>query len=334
MAKRNRAGAHRVGYAAVPLIISLGLLQVFGPFTGPLAGTDLQSLGAVLPNSDFLPGELTFLAVVALHIAICAVTTWMAWNLLARTPGSALFARWGIWVSVSAVAGICLVFLAFPTVAGSLAFGTYAEFFRGTGTAPGFIEPFFLNVSPLALAIAFPTALGVVAVAMVSAAANAQLQLFYDIWRRRGADQAARLRQLHQRMKQCFYALAVVLVTSTVAASSFFHLPAGFPVAEKTPAAALIKRFSGFASELSLFWGVTFTLTLAAAVGVPLVLLHISIRQSLEPPFAGAAVQQRRLNVEGGLLSEGREQVKFVLTLLAPLCAGPVTNLLQSVARL
>lgn len=334
MVGRGRQGAYRVAFAAAPLLGSLILLQLFGPFAGPLGATEIEALRKAMPDSEHLPGQLTFLAVLAMHVAVCGAAIGMAWSLLRRTPGSAAFARWGIWVSVLTVVAITLVFLVIPTVAGSLAFGTYSEFFNGTETAPGWVRPILGSVSPLALAIVFPTGLGVVAVALTAAAANAQLQLFYDIWGRRGADQPARFRQLHQRMKQCLYALALVLVTSTVAGSLFFHLPARIAVAAKTPAAGFLARFSDFASELSLFWGVTFTLTLATAVGLPLLLLHARVRRGLEPPFAAATAQQRKLNVEAGLLTEGREQVKFFVTLLAPLCAGSLSNVLQSVTLL
>ena len=322
--------------AAVPLLIAVALLQLFGAASGPLDAAELRYLGEALVKGDFLSGEITFLAVVTAHVFACGAAVFMALDLLRRTPQSAPFTRIGVLLTLAVSVGLPILMIGSSASAGRVTYGAFAAFFEHSGAAPPFAEPVFAGgPSPLALAIVLPTSFGVVAVAMMSAAANAQLQLFHAIFERRGQRQAPRVRQLHERMKRCLYTLAVVLVTSTVSASIFFHLPSRVAllpsIDPKGEQAALAARFAGFAAELSLFWGVIYTLTLAAAVGLPLFLLQARVRRALEPPPLSKASQaQRELLVTSGILAEGREQVKFFTTLLAPLVAGPVANLLQT----
>jgi hypothetical protein len=322
--------------AAAPLVLAVGLLELFGPSSGPLGKAELQRLGTALVKGDFLPGEITFLAVVTAHVFACLVAIAMALHLLRRTPQSVPFARMGVLLALVVAVAVPAMMIGSTASAGRISFGAFAAFFAHAQVAAPFARPLFAGgPSPLALAIVVPTAFGVAAVAMMSAAANAQLQLFHTIFESRGQQQAARVRQLHERMKRCLYTLAVVLVTSTVSASIFFHLPSRVAlapgVAPKGVEAALAARFADFAAELSLFWGVIYTLTLAAAVGLPLFLLQARVRRALEPPpLSKASRDQRELLITSGVLDEGREQVKFFTTLLAPLVAGPVANLLQT----
>ena len=334
MAARRTSGSSGIWLAALPLACAVLLFEVFGPFAGPLSSAELAVLKKAIPPTDFLPGEITFLSVVALHIAICAATLRLAVGLLRRTPGAATFGRTGLWVAAAVGAAIAALFLLLDSATGGLAYRAYQSFFTETELAPGFSAAGPLHISPLSLAILLPTILGVVAVAMTSAAAHAQLHLFRRLFERPGG-QAARVRQLHGRLKQCLYALSLVLVTATVSASLFFHLPTRFAVIPKSNGEPLMARLSAFASEMSFFWGLIFSLTLAAAVGLPLVLLHARVRRALDPPFPGMERgPHRKLIEETGLLQGGREQVKFFVTLLAPLCAGPAANLLQAAVRL
>lgn len=165
----------------------------------------------------------------------------------------------------------------------------------------------------------------------MAAAATGQLRLLQALPDLPEADQEGLLCLVHGRIKRCLYALAVVLVTSTVAASIFFHLPSQMLAGRS---ADIAKRYSHFAGELSIFWGAVYTLTLIAAVGVPLLLVQHKLRlylDGLKPPDAAVAVHNRLAGM--GVTGKAAEQFKLILTMLAPLATGPVANFLQSAAK-
>jgi hypothetical protein len=325
---RSGTGPWQVFLCAAPLAVGLLLLQLFGPWAAPKGSL----AGLTVPVSGFLPGLLTFTAVVTAHVFACLAAIMMALDLLRATPRSRPFARNGLILAVAVSAILVAALVLMPSNAGELTFGGFKAFFADVDAADRFTRPLGLRVAPLHLAIFIPTGLGVVAVAMVAAAANSQLSLFGHIIATRGARQAARIRQLHGRLKRCLYSLAVVLVTSTVAATLFFHLPARLSAAKDTQAAATLTSMGEFASEISLFWGLIYTLTLAVAVGLPILLLQNRLRRALEPPFTGPADSPRAQLASAGILSQGREQVKFLTALLAPLVAAPLTRVVESAA--
>lgn len=328
---RQRRDAALIWLAGAPLVLAVLLLQLFGPLDGPLSSHDLATLRNELRTVAFLPGEITFVAVVAAHLFACLGAICIAAGLLRRTPRSAPFARTGMAVAAVFTLALPATAAVLPGNAVALSYGAFRHFFIATEAAPHFVRPVAsIGPTPLDLAVLLPTAFGIVAVALMAAAAHAQLQLFRNIIEARGQRQAARIRQVHDRLKRCLYMLGLVLVTSTVAASLFFHLPSRF-TAKNAEAAGLLRRFGEFASEISLFWGAVFSLTLAAAVGLPLLLLQERVRRSLEPPPLGTASDEgRQLLTGSGTLAEGREQLKFIAALLAPLAAGPMANFINS----
>lgn len=322
-------GPWLVFFAGVPLLLAVVLLELLGAGTGPLLDTELEKLTG-LSEQRFLPGQTTFVAIVTAHVAACAVAVMMAVDMLRRTPRSRPFTLAGIAVAALFVAALPLAAIRFSGNAVELTYGVYQSFFDEVKAAPAFTTAVIGGLTPLHLGLLLPSAFGIVAVAMMSAAANAQLRLFRLVVEGRVHKQVARIRQIHDRLKRCLYALGMVLVTSTVAASLFLHLPARLAAEKDSVEAPLLARFSSFASELSILWGLVFTLTLAAAVGLPLFLLQNRVRRALEPPPLGAAGSaQRTLLAESGIPAEGREQLKFLTALLAPLAAGPISNFLQ-----
>jgi hypothetical protein len=336
-----------VWVAAIPLGLSVLLLQLFGPTSGPLMASELEALRSALVPSAFQPGLISFVAVAAAHICACTVVLVLALDMLRTTPNSAGFRRAGLQVAAGVGVAVVAVMILSDANAGRISYRAFETFFtRASGAAP-IVSPLWSGgPTPLALATTLPTLFGVVAVAMTSAAANAQFRFLEAELKAEppspepdGATPrrpSERVCAVHDRAKRCLYALAVVLVTSTVAASLYFHLPSQLPLAsgfEKSPEAAFVARMADFGAELSLLWGMVFSLTLAAAVGLPLFLIQARLRVALEePPLSQASKEERDVIVSSGVLAGGREQVKLLTTLLAPLIAGPVANLVQSAA--
>jgi hypothetical protein len=330
---KSSAGPWRIWAAGAPLLVGVLLLQLFRPGV-PLDTASLQRLARSLGPGEYLPGEITFLAVAAIHFFACAGAIFVAWSLLRRTPGSARFARHGVAVAAICIALFPLSLLIHGLSADTLTYRVFHRFFVHTGQAPGFVEPVLGLATPLELAILLPSAAGILAVALTAAAANAQLPLFAIVVEAKGRAQAARIAQLSERLKKCLYALALVLVTATVDASLFFHLPANLVLPDKSPDAAALALFSSFASEISLFWGCIYTLTLAVAVGLPILLLQTRVQRLVEPPFLTPAAAERRRQLSGAtLLAAGGEQLKFVTAILSPLVAGPLSSFVQAAAK-
>jgi hypothetical protein len=316
--------------AAAPLLLALLLLQLVGSPVIPLTRDELVFLGQSLDGAAFIPGQITFLAVVAVHICACVVALLAARDVLRRTPEGT---RYG-WVAAGLTAAVVVAFPIGSWLNGftayELSYHAFVEAFRTMGAGASFVGKEG-TITPLVLAMLLPSWAGVASVAFMAAAAYAQLRRFPPAIGATGEARAAYVARIYERLRRCLYLLAIVLVTSTVSASLFFHLAAGFPVEPKTPEAGLIARLADFASELSIFWGCIYTLTLGAAVGLPLLLFQQRVGTRLETLSAdeSAAEECKRLT-EAGILSTGGDQLKFLATFLAPLAAGPIANFAQA----
>lgn len=316
--------------AGAPLLLAILLLQLIGSPAAPLARDELVLLGQSLDQPAYIPGLITFLAVVAVHVCACVVALLVAGSMLRRTPGGASYG----WAAAALTAAIVL---AFPLAAWLSGFTTYqlsyhafVDAFRTMGAGASFVGQEG-TLTPLVLAMLVPSCAGVAAVAFMAAAAYSQLRRFPPAIGETGEARTTYVTRIYERLGRCLYILGIVLVTSTVSASLFFHLAAGFGVEAKTPEAGLIARLAGYASELSIFWGCIYTLTLGAAVGLPLLLFQQRIGSRLEELSEDdeAAEECRRLG-ESGILSGGGDQLKFLATFLAPLAAGPIANFAQA----
>lgn len=186
----------------------------------------------------------------------------------------------------------------------------------------------------LALAVLYPSALGVIAVVMASGAACAVLRRIGatcetsptsepDAWTERFVRHGRVL--LH-----CFYVLSAVLVTSAIAALLFFHLPVGL-LSTAPEHQAIVNAVSAHASGLATFWGMIYTLTLFAVFVGPLGVIYARTHEILEGQAAGttlaAWLKDRGFGVSlgGGL--------KNLFVLIAPLLVGPFGELLKLLGR-
>ena len=80
-----------------------------------------------------------------------------------------------------------------------------------------------------------------------------------------------------------------------------------------------------------MFWGAVYSLTLFAAVGVPLLLVQKKVRdfiEALQPPDRAEPVRTRM--TQAGVLQGGGEQFKVLLAFVAPLVSAPVASFLQA----
>jgi hypothetical protein len=316
--------------SAVPLLVGILLLQLFGPPSGPLTPSEIAALHNGLPAGRFVPGLLTYVAVLAVHFCACLAAIWLARDLLRETHGGRAYARIAVAMAATTMILIPLGALLPNVTVYSLTYAAFVDEFRGAGGASFFGQAGVAGTSPLVLGMLLPTWAGIAAVSAIAAAANAQLRKFPPALGDSGLARAAYVAVVHSRLKRCLVVLSIVLVTSTVAASLFFHLPGGFTVAKGSSQAGLLDRLTAFASELSFFWGCIYTLTLAAAVGLPIALFQQRVGTRLEELAADTtSADERDGLIKAAQIAGSLDQLKFVTALFAPLAAGPIANLLQ-----
>jgi hypothetical protein len=269
---------------------------------------------------------------VVVHICVCLVAICSAVVMLQQTPGSRPYA----------VVALCLTLafgVLFPAMAWwpglnvyDLSYRNFVAAFHSLDAGGSFAGPFNDQrlVTPLIVMMLLPTWLGIAAVLAMAGAAYAQLQRFPPPIGDTGRARATYAGAIWARLRRCCYLLSLVLVTSTIAASIFFHLPASFALPEKAAELPLIHRLDDYASELSVFWGCVYTVTLIAAVGVPMLLFQSRVGTRVEGLSADAEGEEEHKQLtETGILAGGTDQLKYVASCLAPLAAGPITNFIQ-----
>lgn len=177
--------------------------------------------------------------------------------------------------------------------------------------------PYLVDVTPISIVGGVPFLMGVIAVVLavpVGAAAASFAAHEPEDWKQEFANRV-------QWLQESFYALSIVLVTSTVAIMLFFQLPAEIALSEHRD--GLLR----YARGLTVFWGATMTLTLLAAFAPAMLELRRRAREQ-----HGAVASRRDF---GEWFAEqvpitARRQVANLATMLAPLMVGPLGGLLQA----
>lgn len=319
-------------FAAVPLLAATLLLQLLGSPSRPLSDAELDLLHISASGESFLPGAITYAILVTIHVFVCLAAIVFARLVLRSVPGGVKLELAGFALAAG-IAGLILALAALndsALLAYRLTYLNFEELFRGTG-AGGWLLDAPAGMTTLGLAGYLPTVLGTFAVALTTSAAVGQLSLLDTPAGRTDEEEENLLCLAAARIKRLAYALSLVLVTSTVAASLYFQLPAKLIVQPEGRAA--IARIEAYGAELTLFWGGVYTLTLIAAIGVPLLLVQKQVRDFLErlhPPERAEPFRERM--ARAGALTGGGEQMKVLIAFVAPLVSAPVTSFLQAAA--
>ncbi len=325
--------------AGVPLLAAISFLELLGPRGFPLSETELARLHALLPAEPFLPGAVTYAGIGTIHLFVCIAAILLALLVLTSVCGWQRLALVGFAMACAfAILILAVAGLGDSVAAFRLSYSAMADLYRDTGVGGWFLEPAAGPITRLGLAMYVPTVLGVFAVAIAAAAATSQVGHLYAQSTSNEGEREIRLCLAHATIKRCTYGLSLVLVTSTVAAALFFQLPskliAGAASADPALAGALAPltaRIDAYAAELTMFWGAVYSLTLFAAVGVPLLLVQKKVRDfidALQPPDRAAPIRTRM--TQAGVLQGGGEQFKVLLAFVAPLVSAPVTSFLQA----
>lgn len=311
----------------LPLLGAAALLQFLAPAGMTPEAFAKSLLGGEGLAARHLGGRLSYSAVVYIHLAVCAGAVFFFWEQI-QGAGEAARRRVGIAVAVEAL--VVLGSLAALSRAGLAAYDlTYFNIralFAKAAAGMDFLESaLWPGFSKLAAAVFVPTAFGVVAV--IAAAGAASLAM-----RGPPGESPERFRDRIQQLQQSFLFLSAVLVSSTLAASLFFHLPAEmFAFAAKS---AQKGALLDYARGLTLFWGAVYTLTLLAVYVPPALILRERMRAfARERDGKRTPSEYRSWLAEHKLAFSIKESLGNVFALLAPLIAGPVGSILQALAK-
>jgi len=312
----------------VPLVVAALLVQFIGPADMGTVPAPGESAAPEPAGFRHLGDRITFAAAVSLHLTVCAgALGYYAWLLRAARPRF----RRALHAAPLGLGAVVLAALATSahlepvSVIHHYTYGNIRDLFEAlaatedlTRALPG------LGLSRLALYVLLPSALGIFSVTFAAAAV---VFLVHSLASAGEAAWEEELRDCHDTLFRCFYVLSAVLVTSTLAASAFFHMPVGLLAAEAESAGAL----RAYADGLTLFWGTVFTLTLLAVFAAPLLILW---RQAQGYAARTSGVRDRRAFhawlAERGLQKRLAEQLQGVGALLAPLLVGPLGTLLET----
>lgn len=322
--------------AGVPLLVAAAFLQWLGPHGAPLTNNELSSLHAVTFAEPFLPGAIGYASIATIHFFACVSVILFALLVLTHKSGWKLLTAVGIAMAVGvAILLLGAAWFGDSILAYSLSYSTFADLYRGTAVGGWFLEPQVGTMTRLGLAMYLPAVFGIFAVALTAAAATRQVRLVYGGPKPNEEELEERLCRAHARIKRCTYGLSLVLVTSTVAAALFFQLPSRMILSGNPELVSLLTapkaRIEAFGAEMTMFWGAVFSLTLFAAVGVPLLLVQKQVRDfldDLKPPERADPIRSRM--TQAGVLQGGGEQFKVLIAFVAPLVSAPVTSFLQA----
>jgi hypothetical protein len=230
-----RAAWLRVGplvLTAAPVVIAAFLLQALGPLKGPLTTNEAAVLQRAISKHEFLPGALSLIAVLVVHVSVCLCGITIAWRMIKARDPSLVMAIVGLVLGLGTI--MLIPIFARPDVSiYQLSYFLFKDLYLGTGARDSFLYPRLFGLTPLALAVLIPVALGIIGVALMAAASNEELVRLpgppvpplnrrYEV----------KLQVAQGRLRRALYLLSIGLVTSTVAASLFFHLPAKLVRAE------------------------------------------------------------------------------------------------------
>jgi hypothetical protein len=292
-----------------PLAIAALVLQLLGPVpdTGPLTQPAVIE-AATVPLST---GPLIYATAVVIHVvlSLLAISSYALIIHDTDRPSERKVAASCLAAAITVLVLAAFVALADPGIAAyRVTYFDYLQFYAAVPDA--YFDGAYLGLPHVAWAILVPTALGVVAVMGAAAAADLLSTGLPD-----PEDPADATRKLRTSR-----------VTSTLAASVFFHLPTGLYGAEETPS-----RLSHYADTLSVFWGAVYTLTLITTVAVPAARLQRRTEGAGVLAEPGGEAEGKETEAEEGIADTLLGQVRLLLALLAPLIAGPVANVLQAI---
>jgi hypothetical protein len=310
----------------VPLALAVLILQFFG--FGAISGNLTAFTAPNEPQAFKLLqhyGDIILLgAAASCHICICTIATWrfVAYTHASRISGRRMLFFFGIAIFV-AVMGAMIVLPVEELAVFQLTYFAIRDLIAGGLKSSPLLPDIAFKASALSISAWVLTGFGVAAVVTATMAAGVAARPLPQT----GTESEAWKEQFSQRVKLLqsdLYVLSLVLVSSTINASLYFHLPVTLYSKKLQPPVA------AYLDDLTLFWATIYTLTLIASI-IP-AYFHLRAqaksyaRANLDIDHPGEIrIWLSSLTANNAISG----QIMNVAVLLAPLFAGPLGNMLQ-----
>ncbi|TQV71912.1 hypothetical protein [Denitrobaculum tricleocarpae] len=306
----------RIFVTIVPLMIALLALQFFVPDTELRATMAESWWQSQLKPAAYSGGFIGYATAVSVHILICIVV--IAFNLyhIRACEKSSRRRLLSIAIAYLLLLSGLLIATNHPGLAAyKITFLNFRELYAGS-------HLFDVLQTMLGVQVIVPTLFGIAAVIFAATGAES---LFVDFDKEAPKLSEAELKAKIAILKRGFQSLSIVLVSTTIAAAVFFHLPARLYKEDGE------KIVTAYADEVTIFWGAIFTLTLIATYAP-----HLFRLRSLSKSYAKAL--KRSADGSGlpewlsdtALFGNFKTHLTTLFTLLAPLITGSLSTIIQS----
>ena len=333
--------------ALMPFLLGVLMFEAYGPSPEPITCCDLTSLNA--DNTSLDSGKITYVAVTSLHFFVCAIVILRYWTRLCDgskirvkycspvVPGSSM--SYAILSKAAKVAKAALAML--PSIGPvvlvfMLLWSIFHLLCKFQGSYYKLATGFMLEIygipdicgkcSPSAqsvfsqfefhVASTLPVVAAAVAVAFLVGYASLQVRLFGDS---KEHEFDSRYSDSYRSIMECLPMCSCVLVTAVISSAVWFHLPIKIFGGALRDSAAL-QNLQNYGDEMTLFLGVTYTLTALVAIAWPI--WRLSRRAHKEGYNPEAKSDWQWTNRELLFL------LNKVLAVLAPLITSLLYNLL------
>lgn len=303
-----------------PFSLGILLLEVIGPSEIQIAKLSSGCQGLVNPN--FIPGKITYVAVTSLHLVVCIIIGIRYVFEPKKTPGEKRF----ICRARAPTAIILLLLL----LLGLIMQGKATYTLLATETLKNIYDigdvgcNFSLNSTSVfsrcefEIASILPVISAVIATAILVTYTNLQVYRFLKAKER---DREKQLYISYNSIVQCLPMYSCLLVTAVISSAVWFHLPVA--IFANRADGDVLENLRNYGDEMTLFLGITYTLTALVAFAWPMWRLTRkakSVNCSLASSVGG-----QRSNQEAAFVTN-----KF-LAVLAPLVTSLLYNLLEGV---
>ena len=328
-----------------PVLLAVLVLQMYGPSGDPLTTSELKSLQS--QNFEFVYGRITYVAVTTLYYFVFTIIIFLYCNLWRNSPGpTKKVLRSSLWPGIFVAA----LFSGLFYLAGEWNLTIHQLSSINLLTVHG-IEDEHCGISCLYLpsqtlrewsshgcrgwwefqiASTLPVIPAVVTTIALAAFTNAQVLRF-------GADKHGSTRlyfACHHMIMRCLPMASSLLVTGVISSAVWFHLPVvrfrsrllegsdkGGENGNQTLESAL-QKLQSYGDEMTLFWGVTYTLIVVVVIALPIWRL---VREKHAVCYAYGARPATT-----GRTSDSLWLTRQILVVLAPLISSLLFNWLEN----
>lgn len=308
----------------IPVVLGAIVLEIYGPSGQPLTYRELKYLLEI--DVDFASGKITYVAVTALHYTVCAIIIIRYFILYKDSSGSTKAILRGFIVPGCFV---FVLFVLFSLLAKEQNFNIHTLSSVNMSEIYGLSNGLHRTQWPVFSSCEFwfastlPVFTAVVSAIVLVAFSNAQIYLFT-----KECEYSSCYFVYFRSITQHLLPVYPLLVTGVISSATWFHLPVKIYRSELGPEAneiqkSVLQKLQYYGDEMTLFWGMTYTLIALAAVTCPIWRLSCSSRRKLYLYESVSTGQSRNERIQFSWMT------RQTMGILAPLITSLLANLLE-----